>query len=319
MPDATPKPPIQIGKEPEIHVIPEQFYGVAGKAKIAKAKELKASAPSAPKPTPAAPTVPGAPASAAPITMPKRASRKWMLIPALALLFLVGLGIGTWLLLRPASPQEKEAPKTQVQVTTPEPEPEPEPTPEPEPELDPSADLDEDGLSQAEESLYGTRDDSDDSDRDGFDDLLEVVNLYNPAGFTPTRLEDAGLVVGLPETSGSQFEMLYPSSWTFRDAEGAFSVEDEDGTPVVSIEPIINQEGLSLLDWFLNENPLVPTTTIEEATTKSGAEYLTTKDGLSAFIMGDGVIFEVRLLSEDGTSPYRATWQMMVNSFSLKP
>lgn len=323
MPDTTPDQPLSMGKEPEIHVIPEQFYGVAGKVKLKPAKETKAEKPSK---TPA-PAVPGQPAEAGQkIEKPKPASKKWILIPLLALLFVGGLGIGTWFLLKPPAPaQEEEKPTTSIQppapqpdiAPEPEPEPEEEPEPEPKPEPLPSDDEDEDGLTLAEETLFGTSDESTDSDKDGFTDLLEVVNLYNPSGFTPTRLDEADLVeTHTDEEQG--YGVLYPKSWTVTSEEGVVTFSDGEGESVV-IEIKPNQEGQTLLDWFLNENPLVPTTHIEESTTKAGDAFLTTSDDPVSYVFGDGVIYAISLESEESTLKFLATYRMMVNSFVLTP
>lgn len=324
-------------------MIPEQFYGVAGKAKIKRAKK-KISASKSESQT-LAPSA-GTASPQKPISKPASSGKKWMLIPALALLFLVGLAVGTWFLLKPpakktAEPQPADSiqpPPRQPSVTEekqdmPEPE-ESAPSGEPvsesstgtesvEPASEskplPSDDVDGDGLTVAEEALFGTSDESNDSDNDGFLDLLEVVNLYNPAGFTPTRLVDAGLVKTYVSGVRPGYEVLYPNIWTVNEEDGgAVTFTDGEGESVV-ISIVSNQEGQSLLDWFINENPLVPTTRIEEPATKSGEPFLTVSDGTVSYILGDGVIYAISLEGEAGTLKFYATYRMMVNSFALAP
>lgn len=73
------------------------------------------------------------------------------------------------------------------------------------------SDLDNDGLSDQEESLLGTDINNGDSDNDGYGDLAELMSLYNPAG--------TGKLIGNPnisqyENSGFNYSFYYPTSWT---------------------------------------------------------------------------------------------------------
>ena len=82
-------------------------------------------------------------------------------------------------------------------------------------------DVDDDGLTQEEENLFATNSTKEDTDKDGYKDGVEIVNLYDP--LTPGGLLiDSGLVEEyVNETAGYSF--LKPSSWIV-------SLEDEIGT-----------------------------------------------------------------------------------------
>jgi hypothetical protein len=345
MPDPQPLQSTSAAKEPVIHVIPEQFYGMAVRAQIS----APANAPAAPG-APAA--VPQAPGGARPGGAPEPSgSKSWIIIPVIALLVLAGLGTAAYFLfLKPkkATPPAKksavsiETPKKEEPKPVPEPEPAPAPVPEPEPIPEPepppppepatstppivapseptnAPDADNDGVSDPEEALYGTDKDKSDSDADGFSDAVEIVNLYNPAGFKPTRLADAGLVETFISTVG-KFEMLYPSKWVKTERAGGEAVftNPEEEPVAVSIEENPNDQ--SVLDWYLSQNPNVSPLQVQPFFTKSGLEGVRSPDGLTAYIAGGRNIFVLAYatgLKESAT--FRSTFTMMVNSFMLKP
>lgn len=336
--------------EPEIHVIPDEFYGAAAKAKLSKPKPAPRTAVQAT--AAAAPGQAAAPPQAPPPV--RRGSKKWLLIPVFAVIFLALLGFGTWLLLRPREAPAPSPPPPSVSIQippsapAPEPvaeappeEPEPEPAPEPEPQVEPEPpppppppistapwtyrvpavtdDRDGDGLSAAEEALYGTDPENADSDRDGFSDALEVVNLYNPAGFTPTRLIEAGLVTAHASEEGG-FEIFFPVSWEARlQGEGEVLFTNPENEPIaVTVEE--NPQGQSILDWYLSRNPSVSPVEVQQFFTKSGLEGVRSPNGLAAYIRGGDRVYIVAYAPGLSDSVhFRATFFMMVNSFRLLP
>lgn len=116
------------------------------------------------------------------------------------------------------------------------------------------------------------------------------------------------------------YQILFPSPWLFSEDENQdVSFGDLDGDEAVIIKALPNQEGQTLLDWFLNENPLFPTTRIEESTTKAGDTFITTPDDPISYIAGDGVIYAISLESTETELKFMTTYRMMVNSFTLTP
>lgn len=327
MPDS-PTSLTQPPKEPVIYTIPEQFYGLAAKAHLPK--EAAASASTAALPgTPAAPAAPPKPQA------PQ--SKKWLLVPILALLFLALLGFAAWWLLQPKAAPAPAAPSVTLPATAPTPQPQPQPAPEPAPQpapattttetppaLAPEGDADGDGLTNAEEALYGTNPNNADSDADGFSDSVEVINLYNPAGFKPTKLIEAGLVKSYADAAGT-YQLLYPSSWATQagsDGEISFASPSEGG---VNLQIIDNPGNQSALDWYLGSNPSVSPAQVQSFSTKSGLHGVRSPDGFSAFISAGGKIYHLYQtttagpLLPTGTPTFPSTFTMMVNSFSKKP
>jgi hypothetical protein len=329
-----PEQPKQIGgpaKDPVIYTIPEQFYGMAAKAQLPK--EIAVPAASA---APAAPgTVPAA--SGTPVAMPpaeKKGSNAWVLIPIGAVLLLGGIGFGIWMLLKPKAPAAPSQPSVTL-PTTPQPQPEPEPQPEPQPEpattteeVPPpppvlSADADGDGLTTAEEALFGTDAAKSDTDDDGFSDSVEVTNLYNPAGFRPTKLIEAGLVKEYVSTR-KPFAALYPSKWTFEDRGAGFetttllTVTADQGDARFTVEDGGDRGGQSLLDAYLTRNPGAAPSQVQPFTTKSGLEGVRSADGMTAYIALDEGFLIVRH-ENDVQVLYASTFTMFLNSFSKQP
>ncbi|HJV33162.1 MAG TPA: thrombospondin type 3 repeat-containing protein, partial [Patescibacteria group bacterium] len=186
------------------------------------------------------------------------------------------------------------------------------------------ADADGDGLTNAEEALYGTNPNVADSDADGFSDSVEVVNLYNPAGFKPTKLIEAGLVKPYADAAGA-FQLLYPSQWTpatAADGQISFTSPSEGG---VGLQIIDNPGGQSALDWYLGSNPSVSPSQVQAFSTKSGLDGVKSPDGHSAFIALGGKIYHLYQATAAGpllpseTPVYASTFAMMVNSFSKTP
>lgn len=75
-----------------------------------------------------------------------------------------------------------------------------------------SADQDHDGLLDTEEELFNTDPAKPDTDGDGYDDSMEVDNLYSPTVFAPARLLDTSAVKEFTNPLFG-YKIYYPSSW----------------------------------------------------------------------------------------------------------
>jgi len=113
---------------------------------------------------------------------------------------------------------------------------------------------DGDGLTNVEEALYGTNPNNVDSDGDGFSDSVEVINLYNPAGYTPNKLIEAGLVTAYVSTEG-RYQIYYPTSWTATDKGNGDVVFDNPQNQPIAVSVADNAADRSVLDWYLDAIP----------------------------------------------------------------
>lgn len=325
MPD--PVVPSQPGvtKEPVIYTIPEQFYGLAAKAQLPREQAMTKAVVAAPTTTVITP--------APPKPAPPSKSKKWMLIPAIALLLLIGMGVAVWWFLREPPAAQPTTPVVTLPTPVPEPQPTPEPEPQPEPVPEPlvAKDTDNDGLTdEEEERIYKTDMTKSDTDEDGYSDSVEVINLYNPAGFKPTKLIEAKLVQLYVSTTGT-FQVLYPSvvSPPENNVPTRFLF---GGFEYFEITREQNTEEQSVLDWYLTRNSGISPVQVQQFFTKSGLEGVRSPDGMTAYIAIDGAVYRLAnvIVVSDGsgdglalpqTRPdeLRATFTMFINSFSKKP
>lgn len=244
----------------------------------------------APLAQPAVPAggVPGGDAPRAPqgaLERPPSQKRKTVLIwGAVAAVVLIGGGVAAVVVLRsvPSAPAPAPAPRAPV-VPTPEEPPTPAPrapTPAPQPAVpatpavSPSAeDRDDDGLSTAEEELFGTDATVRDTDGDGFSDGEEVRNLYNPAGTAPARLLDTGTVYEYTNPRDG-WSLYVPRQWAIvsRDAvQRELSVRTIAGEEVATLTVVPLPQGSSLEAWANNRPDAVTLAPLEVIAGKRGA------------------------------------------------
>jgi hypothetical protein len=281
--------------------------------------------------------------------------KAWILIPVIALLVLVGLGYYVWqfVLKNPVKPAPS-VPKTAVTLTPAETPPEvtspvvtppvesattteaatstppveatvPEAATSTESVASPTSDqttapdADGDGLTNVEEALYGTNPNNVDSDGDGFSDSVEVINLYNPAGYTPNKLIEAGLVTAYVSTEG-RYQIYYPTSWTATDKGNGDVVFDNPQNQPIAVSVADNAADRSVLDWYLDANPGAKPSQVQQFFTKSGLEGVRGPDGRTAYISADKHVYIISYAPGLQTETYfRSTFQMMINSFEFKP
>lgn len=305
-----------------IYVIPPEYYGGAAPKKRALPKEES----------------PG-------IAPPERARAKKftparLFVVVAAMLFVIVIAVATWYFTRelraPAPPQAATPAPTET-LAEPSPLAPAEPAVAPEasqsaplatepasqavtalpapPQL--SADPDRDGLTEAEEVLYGTNSTMPDSDSDGYLDGHEVINLYNPTGIAPERLEDAGLALRYVGVD-ADFEALYPRPWRANPEEGGrrvvFQSPDGDAITLALIE---NVSAMPFDEWVAVQ---------EDG--KDLTAWIGNKQGRRAFLAGDSAIYveaaenSVAVLryipvDESGPERYALTLKMMANSFII--
>lgn len=189
-----------------------------------------------------------------------------------------------------------------------------------------SADSDGDGLTDAEEAVYGTDPAKADTDGDGFIDgkqvradgsiVGEFILGYNPKG--TGQLETSGLVKRVQDTNSS-YSVLVPTSWTSTaDQNGGVLVTPTQQTgELFQVAVNDNPNRLAPKDWYRTNNP---TANIDSLTTfaVNGLAGIYSEDESTGYIFKDTKVYSIFYNTGSLTQVnYRTTFDMMVRSFKL--
>lgn len=176
-------------------------------------------------------------------------------------------------------------------------------------------DEDRDGLSNKEEELLGTSDELADSDGDGYSDLIEIRNLYNPNG--SGKLADSGLFEKYSNLSFG-YSVMWPNSWNMSviGGEDSIIIKSNDGH-FVQIVTQPNVDNIGIEDWYMSQFEL---TEIDEAQIIKGDNWQGVKssDGLVVFITNADAeeIYAISYSSPIETSlVYKNIFDIIVKSF----
>jgi hypothetical protein len=225
----------------------------------------------------------------------------------------------------PPPPANSEAPVTPTAPVATEPTPENQNTNistefVPPAKLPSALDSDNDGLTDEEEALYGTDPQKPDTDSDGYSDGTEVVNLYNPIGLAPVRIEDSGLVKRYANPNYS-YSLLYPIKWTERaldntNQEVIFTSATGEFVQVVVQD---NIERLGLLDWYRAQFPGITDKDIFSVTNKDKTlSGFKSPDDLTVYFAKDDSIYAISYNIGTRTDlNFKTTFEMIYRSFGF--
>ncbi|MBP9748601.1 hypothetical protein KBD18_00185 [Patescibacteria group bacterium] len=312
--------PLDQAREPEIHVMPEKFFGVA----------VRASLPPVARP---APQVSALPTPGATVAAEQRGPGKGLLIAAALIVVLLGvIAVAIWYprsktpaqpAIQPANRNTNTPPvrpattSTPVVATSTPPAVASSTPPVDNTPLRNATDRDADGLTDVEErEIYGTDPANADTDVDGYLDGGEVFYLYNPAAIAPVTLRESGIVrvVNEPVIGVST---LIPLSWTRRTIANGVVFTGASGE-FIQITTEANPLGLSLSAWYRQSPAQNTDGTPVTFSNRLGAVGLKSLDGLQAFF-ANGSRVHVVSYGTAGTRElsYRRTFEMLLNSFAM--
>lgn len=222
----------------------------------------------------------------------------------------------------PETPKISVAPPAQAPPTIPSapfetPAVAPEPTP-PEHTGKPQRgiDSDADGLTDVEETLYGTLPTNPDTDTDGFLDGHELFHLYNPIGREPQKIIDSGVVKQYVNDKFG-YHIFDPIKWTAEPTDATLAEVHFNSTTgeFVSILATENKKNLSLADWYKTMNSVGTVDDLGRFTTKALDEGLVSADGLTVYFKNKGYIIVVAYnIGDKNSIEYQRTFEMMLNS-----
>jgi hypothetical protein len=296
---ATALPPLPEGVV--VRSMPEQFKG--------KALMVKKSAPvpvAAPVPKPVPKPVQKKPAP----PLKKEKGRSGMVIVAVLLILIAVIGgVIAYILLT----QEDPEPETIIVEVPVEVEDEEEEGGEPVPALD----TDSDGLTDVEETLYGTDYRNPDTDADTFLDGNEVFHRYDPLALSPSTLLDTGSV-DIFVSPDDFFEVYYPASWnagsSFDMGTGVLSEVTFQSTNTANISITLMQE----LPFNAESASTVAAAGFDEGLTKEGYLSYEDSDEMVFYVVAGDRIYRLEYSLEDETLiHFLQTFKMVVNSFKV--
>ncbi len=181
----------------------------------------------------------------------------------------------------------------------------------------PATDSDADGLTDSEEIIYRTNKNNADTDGDGYQDGLEVANLYNPIIAGSAKLLDSDLVKTHVDEN-YHYNLLYPSGWRVRETSNYIIFQDVTGEEFIQV--IIEDNSNNYKDvkeWYqkyLKQDPALLTDTV----INGGTPAIMTEDKMKIYFFFDGNVYG--LIYNPNTRQYGnffTTFNMVVKSFHL--
>ncbi|MBU0636926.1 MAG: hypothetical protein ABH818_03045 [Patescibacteria group bacterium] len=111
-------------------------------------------------------------------------------------------------------------------------------------------DSDSDGLTDEEEKVFGSNSNSSDSDNDGYSDLIEILNIYNPAGANSDVLAN-NVNMKVYENKTYDYQLFYSHSWkqsiNNENDSVIFKAEDNSFIQVITQK---NNNNQTIEDWY---------------------------------------------------------------------
>lgn len=194
----------------------------------------------------------------------------------------------------------------------------PAPAAPPAPTLPPDGlDLDSDGLTNAEEAVYGSNPQLPDTDADGYLDGNEVFNLYTPTVKAPATLLSLSTMQTVTSTLG--WQTLLPQAWAVEKTPSSTDVRVRTGTGetfVFRVEPNVTRQPIR--DWmFMQKGISLPQIT-ELASNKYKVPFYLGPDRLTAYIPWEGQVLVVAYqLGTQSFVNYRTSFGLMLNALRL--
>ncbi|MGD8786640.1 MAG: hypothetical protein PVJ60_04385 [Phycisphaerales bacterium] len=184
-------------------------------------------------------------------------------------------------------------------------------------ELSGPIDSDDDGLSDKEEIILGTNSQEKDSDGDGYEDLAEIFNLYNPAG--SGKLEE-NLAISTYKNETFSYQMFYPVRWPSSKFGGddslMFTLGDNQFIQII-VQP--NESKLDLRQWYLEQLNLAEFP-VSRQITKNSWEGVASEDGLTFYLMDKKKEYIITINYSVGTATvisYKNLFRLMIDSFEI--
>lgn len=182
----------------------------------------------------------------------------------------------------------------------------------------PMPDADNDGLNDEEEKILGTNSQTSDSNNNGYSDLVEINNGYNPVG-SGKLSTNTNLVKYINKTFG--YEILYPKAWSVstlnNDATTIFTAPDNS---IIQISIQDNADKQEISGWYQSNFP-DDTITYDKLELADSWDGVWGSDNLNFYLTDKAKknIYAISFVSPvEGQESYPHIYNLMINSLTIK-
>jgi len=186
-------------------------------------------------------------------------------------------------------------------------------------------DSDNDGLTDVEESLFGTDPAMMDSDGDVYKDAEEILNLYSPVDSGAIKLFEKKDVVSYYTNPKYGYKLLYPATWLIQ----PLNSDDPNDLMITSnqnefLDVLVYDKKAtqSIKNWYLEMVPTVSATDLKEYQTLKKLNALESPDGFTVYLEGASkdkvyaINYNIGLKEQAG---FPTVFLMAVQSFEIVP
>lgn len=181
----------------------------------------------------------------------------------------------------------------------------------------PIIDSDNDGLNDDEEKILGTNSQITDSNNNGYPDLVEINNGYNPAISGKLSTNE-----NLAEYSNKTFsyKILYPKTWNIsalNNEATIFFTAPDNSIIQISIQENYDKQGI--LGWYGNTFP-EEALTYDKLKSTDNWEGIWGNDGLNFYLTDkakNNIYIISFISSSDGRVAYPNIYRLMINSLVI--
>lgn len=183
----------------------------------------------------------------------------------------------------------------------------------------PVADKDKDGLTDAEEGLFGTNENLVDSDSDVYKDEEEVRNFYSPVDVGLIRLWQKNSVKYYSNAKYG-YKVLHPATWIVQPVkdepeEVMFTSSQNEFVDILVFE---KKAGQALKDWYFEAAPTVKAADLKEYQTWKKLAALESPDSFTVYLEKGNQVFTINYnIGLKAEANFPNVFKMFVNSFEF--
>jgi len=183
-----------------------------------------------------------------------------------------------------------------------------------------SLDGDKDGLSDVEEALYKSDPQIYDTDKDSYNDGMEVGQLYSPLTGPETTLLNDKLAVAYTNTAG-KYSLQYPAGFKISGASSTagdpvtFISPDSTEMFTVSVQP--NPQNMTAAEWYLKQNATAPVEELRQLSV-NGVGAIWSVSGKEIYLSRQQKIYAIAYnTTTKSSADFVASFEMLIRGFKI--